>query len=115
MEGKFCAPLGGGCRKEKTHQPRIFFDFPGLTSVLDLDLGFGCFSSRRVGRTYIYLPGLPKSPDLTNPLLLDWGHPPVRRSYLTCMDKIRPGSAKEIIPVLLGLTGNRFDSRDKYH
>ena len=31
-----------------------------MAGVLDLDPGFGCFSSRRVERTYIYLPGLPK-------------------------------------------------------
>jgi hypothetical protein len=45
--------------KKKNISP-VFFDFPGLTFVLDLDPGFGCFSSRRVEGTYIYLPGLPK-------------------------------------------------------
>ena len=52
-----------------------FFDFPGLTSVLDLDPGFGCFSSRRVERTYIYLPGLPKKPGCHKPPFAGLGPP----------------------------------------
>ena len=75
MEGIFFAPLGGGCRKEKNTSAPYFFDFPGLTSVLDLDPGFGCFSSRRVERTYIYLPGLPKKPGCHKPPFAGLGPP----------------------------------------
>jgi hypothetical protein len=61
--------------EKKNSSAPYFFEFPGLTSVLDLDPGFGCFSSRRVERTYIYLPGLPKKPGCHKPPFAGLGPP----------------------------------------
>ena len=70
----FCATRRWLSKRKNTSAP-YFFDFPGLTSVLDLDPGFGCFSSRRVERTYIYLPGLPKKPGCHKPPFAGLGPP----------------------------------------